>query len=181
MPESDAAAARRHVEAGGDLLLAGKAMPVDDEGRLGDPLFPEVKSGLDRVGEGRVYALEDGLAPQGAEALSRALRELAGRGRSQITVAGRGKLFSRAYLDPERKLDVHLVNLDLRGGAVTAAQGVQLTIAGQAAGGGRSGYWFAPERDGGKDGERITLNPSGFSVSTILPSVDAYALLAVPR
>jgi hypothetical protein len=181
LPESDAAAARRHVEAGGDLLLAGKAMPVDDEGRIGDPLFPEVKSGLDRVGEGRVYALEEGLPPQGAETLSRALRELAGRGRSQITVAGRGKLFSRAYLDPERKLDVHLVNLDLRGAAVAAAQGVQLTIAGQAAGGGRSGYWFAPERDGGKDGERITLNPSGFSVSTILPSVDAYALLAVPR
>jgi hypothetical protein len=56
-----------------------------------------------------------------------------------------------------------------------------LIIAGQAAGGGRSGYWFAPERAGGKDGERIALNPSGFSVSTILPSVDAYALLAVPR
>jgi hypothetical protein len=58
---------------------------------------------------------------------------------------------------------------------------MQLTIAGQAAGGGRSGYWFSPERDGGRDGERITLNPSGFSVSTILPAIDAYALLAVPR
>ena len=51
----------------------------------------------------------------------------------------------------------------------------------EAAGGARMGYWFAPERDGGKDGERITLNPSGFSVSTILPSVSGYALLAVPR
>jgi hypothetical protein len=91
-------------------------------------------------------------------------------------MSGRGRLFARAYLDPERKLDVHLVNLE-----TTPAQGIQLTIAGQAAGGGRSGYWFAPERDGGKDGERITLNPSGFSVSTILPSVSSYALLAVPR
>jgi hypothetical protein len=197
LPESDAAAARKHVEAGGDLLLFGKALPVDDEGRIGDPLFPEVKSGLDRVGEGRVYALDDGapgsVHPQGApdrvasssialEALlARALRELAGRGRAQVTVAGRGRLFSRAYLDPERKLDVHLVNLDLKNDAIATAQGVQLTIAGQAAGGGRSGYWFAPERDGGKDGERITLNPSGFSVTTILPSVNAYALLAVPR
>jgi hypothetical protein len=181
LPAADAAAARRHVEAGGDLLMVGKAAPVDDEGRVGDPIFPEVKSGLDRVGEGRVYALDEG-APGNLEVLlSRALRELAGRGRAQITLAGRGKLFSRAYLDPERKLDVHLVNLDVRGDALAAAQGVQITIAGQAAGGGRTGYWFAPERAGGKDGERITLNPSGFSVSTILPSIDAYALLAVPR
>jgi hypothetical protein len=196
LPESDAAAARKHVEAGGDLLLFGKAAPVDDEGRIGDPLFPEAKSGLERVGEGRVYALDDGApggvnpaAPAGVapasiahEALlARALRELTGRGRAQVTLAGRGRLFSRAYLDPERKLDVHLVNLDLKNDVIATAQGVQLTIAGQAAGGGRSGYWFAPERDGGKDGERIPLNPSGFSVTTILPSVNAYALLAVPR
>ena len=176
LPEAEAAAARRHVEAGGDLLLVGKAHSADDEGRTGEALFPEVKSGLDRVGEGRVYALDDS-APGALESLlSRALRELAGRGRAQLILAGRGRLFTRAYLDPERKLDVHLVNLDER-----PAQGVQLSIAGQAAGGGRSGYWFAPERDGGRDGERISLNPSGFSVSTILPSVDAYALLAVPR
>ena len=49
------------------------------------------------------------------------------------------------------------------------------------AGGGRTGYWFAPERKGGKDGERVALNPSGFSVSTVLQTVGAYALLAVPR
>ena len=48
------------------------------------------------------------------------------------------------------------------------------------AGAGRTGYWFTPERPG-KDGERITLNPSGFSVSTVLPSVGACALLSVPR
>lgn len=177
---SDAAAARKHVEAGGDLLLFGKAFPADEEGRIREPLFPEVKSGLDRVGEGRVYALDDSAAlPH--EALGRALRELAGRGRAQVTLSGRGRLFSRAYLDPERKLDVHLVNLDLKTDAPATAQGVQLTIAGQAAGGGRSGYWFSPERRGGKDGERITLSPSGFSVSTILPGIDAYSLLAVPR
>jgi hypothetical protein len=175
LTEADAAAARRHVEAGGDALLIGPAMPADDEGRAGQPLFSEVKSGLDRVGEGRVYALDD------AAETPRALRELLGRGRAQVTLAGRGRLWARAYLDPERKLDVHLVNLDLREPGFTPAQGMQAQIAGQAAGGGRSGYWFSPERDGGKDGERITLNPSGFSVSTILPSIDAYALLAVPR
>jgi len=76
---------------------------------------------------------------------------------------------------------VHFVNLELNDDRFVPAQGVQVTIAGQAAGGGRAGYWFAPERSGGKDGERITLNPSGFSVSTILPSVHGYALLAVPR
>jgi hypothetical protein len=171
--EADAAAARRHVEGGGDLLLVGRCATADEEGRIGDPAFPEAKAALDRLGEGRVQLLDE----SASEAiLARALRELSGRGRAQITIAGRGRIFARAYLDPERKLDVHLVNLE-----VAAAQGVQLTIAGQAAGGGRSGYWFSPERDGGRDGERITLNPSGFSVSTILPSVSAYALLAVPR
>ena len=98
-----------------------------------------------------------------------------------MALTGRGRLLTRAYLDPERKLDLHFVNLELQEGAFVPAQGVQVSIAGQAAGGGRAAYWFAPERAGGKDGERITLNPSGFSVSTILPSVSAYALLAVPR
>jgi hypothetical protein len=181
LAEPDAAAARRHVEAGGDLLVLGRCVPVDAEGREGAPVFPEVKSGLERVGEGRVYALEDAAPGPLEPLLARALRELAGRGRAQITLAGRARLFSRAYLDPERKLDVHLVNLDLREQGLVPAQGVQVSIAGQAAGGGRIGYWFSPERAGGKDGERIALSPSGFSVSTILPSVDAYALLAVPR
>jgi hypothetical protein len=166
---ADAAAARRHVESGGDALVIGPAMPCDDEGRAGAPLFSEVKSGLDRVGEGRVYAAEPASLPK-------ALRELVPRGRAHLTLAGRGKLWARAYLDPERKLDVHLVNLDAQ-----PAQGIQAVIAGQAAGGGRIGYWFSPERGAGKDGERITLNPSGFSVSTILPSVETYAVLAVPR
>jgi len=178
LPAPDAAAARRYVEGGGDVLMLGKCTPIDEEGRAGEPLFPEVKSGLDRVGEGRVFALDD--AAQEA-AIARALRELTGRGRAQVTLAGRGRLLARAYLDSERKLDVHFVNLELQDGAFAPAQGVQVTIAGQAAGGGRAAYWFAPERSGGKDGERITLNPSGFAVSTILPSVEAYALLAVPR
>jgi hypothetical protein len=175
---ADAVAARRYVEAGGDALLLGKCTPIDEEARIGDPVFPEARSGLERVGEGRVFALDDGAQEA---AVSRALRELSGRGRAQVLLSGRAHLLSRAYLDPERKLDVHLVNLDLRDGHFVPAQGVQVTIAGQAAGGGRAGYWFAPERSGGKDGERITLNPSGFSVSTILPSVTGYALLAVPR
>ena len=177
LPPADAAAARRYAEGGGDVLLLGKCAPIDEEGRVGDPIFPEAKSGLERVGEGRVFALDEGAQEQ---AVTRALRELAGR-RAQVALTGRGRLLARAYLDPERKLDVHFVNLDLQDSGFVPAQGVQVTIAGQAAGGGRAAYWFAPEREGGKDGERITLNPSGFSVSTILPSVSAYALLAVPR
>jgi hypothetical protein len=165
---SDAATARRFVEGGGDALVLGRCSVSDEDGRQGEPVFREVKSGLERVGDGRVYAVDD------AALLPRALREL-GR-RPQVLLAGRGRLVARAYLDGERKLDVHLVNLD-----AAAAQGVQLTIAGQAAGGGRSGYWFAEDRQAGPDGERITLNPSGFSVSTILPSIDTYALLTVPR
>jgi hypothetical protein len=178
LPLRDAAAARRHVEAGGAALLIGRCAAVDEEGRPGEPIFPEVKAGLEGVGEGRVFALEEGAAEV---LIQRAARELLGRGRAHLALSGRARLLARAYLDPERKLDVHLVNLDLREQGFVAAQGVQLAIAGQAAGGGRTGYWFSPERDGGRDGERIALNPSGFSVSTVLPSVGAYALLAVPR
>jgi len=179
LPAEDAARARRHVESGGDAIVVGKCATCDDEGRLGPPVFPEAKSGMDRVGEGRVYAIGvDSDAPPAPEAqVVRAARELLGRGRSHLSLSGRARLFARAYLDPERKLDVHLVNLD----APRPAQGVLLHIAGQAAGAGRTGYWFAPERDAGKDGERISLNPSGFSVSTVLPGISAGALLAVPR
>jgi hypothetical protein len=175
----DGARARRHVESGGDALVVGKCATCDEEGRPGPPVFPEAKSGMERVGEGRVYAVESASdAPQvDAAQVVRAAREMLGRGRSHLSVSGRARLFARAYLDPERKLDVHLVNLD----APRPAQGVLLHIAGQAAGAGRTGYWFAPERATGKDGERIALNPSGFSVSTVLPGISAGALLAVPR
>jgi hypothetical protein len=111
LPEPDAVAARRYVEAGGDALVLGKCAPVDEEGRVGEPLFPEVKSGLEPVGEGRVFMLAEGAQEA---AVSRAIRELSGRGRAQITLAGRGHLFARAYLDPERKLDVHLENIEIR-------------------------------------------------------------------
>src|SRR2546425_13226118 len=93
--------------------MLGKCTPIDEEGRAGEPLFPEVKSGLDRVGEGRVFALDDGAQEA---AIARALRELAGRGRAQVTLTGRGRLLARAYLDPERKLDVHFVSLELQDG-----------------------------------------------------------------
>jgi hypothetical protein len=175
----DAARARRHVESGGDAIVVGRCASCDEEGRPGPLVFPEAKSGMERISEGRVYAVQtDSDAPEAPQALVlRAARELLGRGRSHLSVSGRARLFARAYLDPERKLDVHLVNLD----APRPAQGVLLHIAGQAAGASRTGYWFAPERDTGKDGERIALNPSGFSVSTVLPGIAASALLAVPR
>src|SRR5207253_2790446 len=91
LPAPDAAAARRYVEGGGDVLMLGKCTPIDEEGRAGEPLFPEVKSGLDRVGEGRVFALDDGAQEA---AIARALRELAGRGRAQVTLTGRGRLLA---------------------------------------------------------------------------------------
>lgn len=185
LPQEQASAVRRHVEGGGDLLLAGPCTLVDDEGRSGEPLFAGLKPGLERQGEGRIWAI----APQGAQPpqaqlgplILRAARELLGRGRQSLTLAGRGQIFARAYLDAERKLDVHLVNLALTEAGFGPAQGLTLHIAGQAAGGGRLGYWFSPEHAAGRDGERVALNPSGFSMSTVLPAIGATALLAVPR
>jgi hypothetical protein len=174
----DGERARRHVESGGDALVVGRCATVDEEGRPLGLVFPEARLGMERVGEGRVLGValdQDAPAGQDAQVL-KAARELLGRGRAQVTLSGRARLFARAYLDPERKLDVHFVNLEEK-----PAQGVLLGVAGQAAGASRSGYWFAPERDSGKDGERIVLNPSGFSLSTVLPSIGGSALLTIPR
>jgi len=174
----DGERARRQVESGGDALVLGRCATVDEEGRPLGLVFPEAKHGIERVGEGRVLGVAlDQDAPVGQDAqVLKAARELLGRGRAQLTLSGRARLFARAYLDPERKLDVHFVNLEEK-----PAQGVLLGVAGQAAGASRSGYWFAPERASGKDGERIVLNPSGFSLSTVLPSIAGSALLTIPR
>jgi hypothetical protein len=186
LPDELAGPIRRHIEQGGDLLLVGPCDRVDEEGRRIAPLFPESKLGLERVGGGRVYGLPlEGTLPRETELdgpLGIAQRELLGRSQRTLSLQGRGALLARGYVDPERKLDVHLVNLDLTEEAgFRLAQGVLLQIAGAAAGAGRLAYWFSPDRTSTKDGERITLNPSGFSVSTVLPSVQACALLSVPR
>jgi hypothetical protein len=174
----DGERARRHVESGGDALVVGRCAIVDEEGRPEGLVFPEARHGIERVGEGRVLGVAlDQEAPVGQDVqVLKAARELLGRRRAHLTLSGRARLFARAYLDPERKLDVHLVNLDEK-----PAQGVLLGVAGQAAGASRSGYWFAPERASGKDGERIVLNPSGFSLSTVLPAIAGSALLTIPR
>lgn len=186
--EEQAGPLRKFVEQGGDLVLVGPCAVVDDEGRAKGPLFPEAKAGLERLGEGRLWTVAanaQGELPAGAalEALVlRAARELLGRRRPQLSLSGRGQLWARAYLDPERKLDVHLTNLETKlDEAGALAQGLLLTIAGAAAGGGRTAFWFAPGRTEGKDGERIALNPSGFAVSTVLPALGSSALLSVPR
>jgi len=174
----DGERARRHVESGGDALVVGRCATVDEEGRPRGLVFPEARHGIERIDEGRVLGVAlDQDAPVGQDVqVLKAARELLGRGRAQLTLSGRARLFARAYLDPERKLDVHFVNLEEK-----PAQGVLLGVAGQAAGASRSGYWFAPERASGKDGERIVLNPSGFSLSTVLPSITGSALLTIPR
>ena len=185
LSEEVAVAARRHVSEGSDVLLVGRCAIADDEGRPGEKLFPEAKAGLNRIGEGRVWALapdEDPAPGPDLEAqIARAARELLGRGRAALTLSGRGSLLVRCYLDPERKLDVHLVNLDVRDLGAVPAQGLTLHLSGQVAGAGRSGYWFAADREQGTEGERIALNPAGFGVSTVLPRIGASALLTIPR
>lgn len=189
VPSDQEAALRHFVTSGGDLVLVGPSTVVDDEGRALRPLFPEAKAGLERVGEGRIWTIvasAQGELPQGPaleQLVLRAARELMGRRKPQLSISGRGALWARAYLDPERKLDVHLTNLELKdaGSEAPTAQGMLLTIAGAAAGGGRSGYWFAPGSTVDKDGDRLSLNPSGFSVSCVLPGVGRSGLLSVPR
>jgi len=67
-------------------------------------------------------------------------------------------------------LDVHLVSL-----GPERAQGVTLFLGSQVAGGVRRGRFVSSD---GTD-VRIPLNPSGYSLSTVLPSFEGYAVLSL--
>jgi len=166
---------RRRLEAGGGVLLFGTASAVDGAGRSVGHLLPDGKPTGARVGAGTLAALP-GLEPSRGKpavidpgALDKALAALLGKGRRAVGVTGRARLLAALWREGEA-VDVHLVTL-----GPERAQGNTLFLGAHLAGASRKARFQSAE---GADVE-IRLNPSGASVSTILPAFSGYAVLSI--
>jgi hypothetical protein len=166
---------RRRLEAGAAVLAFGEPAQVDEGGRPVGPFLPGGKAGGVKVGSGTLAELPS-LAPEKGSsppadlaALDKTLSALLGRGRRAAGVAGRSPLLVVLQRTGEL-LDVHLVSL-----GPERAQGVTLFLGATIAGGVRRGRFVSSD---GTD-VRIGLNPSGYSLSTVLPSFHGYAVLSL--
>jgi hypothetical protein len=171
----EATALRRRLEAGGGVLAFGEPAQVDESGRPAGSFLPSGKPGGAKVGKGVLAALpalepEEGTpaSPEPAQ-LERALSALLGKGRRAARVSGRARVLVVLHRTGER-LDVHLVSA-----GEERAQGAMLFLGDHVAGGVRRGRFVSAD---GAD-VRIPLNPSGYSISTVLPSFKGYAVLSL--
>jgi hypothetical protein len=171
---------RRRLEAGGGVLCLGAPGGVDEAGRPAPLPFPPGKPGGERVEKGTLVRIAERAAPGPGAApetwarahgdLSRALALLLGRGRRAASTAGRSPLLVALHRQGER-LDVHLAALD-----AAPAKGTTLFLGLHVAGEARRGRFKASN---GPD-ERVPLNPSGYAISTVLPTFEGYAVLSIP-
>jgi hypothetical protein len=177
LPPREAQELARRVEAGASALVVGALGAADDAGREAAPPLPALKQGGTKLGKGLVVGLpalpapRPGalLEPASLEAVTRALALVLGKGRRAASAAGRTPVFVALY-QSEGRLDAHVVSLG-PGPAQGATLFLGLHVAGTAR---RARFQSASGRD-----ERINLNPSGFSVSTILPAFQGHAVLTV--
>ncbi len=168
---------RRRLVAGGSALVVGELGGVDDAGREAEAPLPPGKPAGVKVGAGTLVQLPGLPAPRrGAllelaqlEPLARAVSLLLGRARRATSAVGRTRLFVALYRNEER-LDAHLVSL-----GTGPAQGATLFLGLHVAGTARRARF---QSAGGRD-ERIVMNPSGYSISTVLPAFEGYAVLTV--
>ncbi|WP_242360409.1 hypothetical protein [Anaeromyxobacter sp. SG17] len=166
---------RRRLEAGGGVLAFGEPAGADEVGRPGATFLPGGKPAGVRVGKGTFAALAP-LAPEKGSAappdpalLERALAALLGKGRRAASVASRQPLL--VVLDrTEGAVHAHLVTL-----GPERAQGATLFLGLQVAGDARRARFVSAD---GSD-VRIPMNPSGYSLSTVLPAFKGYAILSV--
>jgi hypothetical protein len=166
---------RKRLEGGTAVLAFGEPAQVVEGGRPDGPFLPGGKAGGVKVGAGTLAELP-ALAPEkGASgppdpaALEKALTSLLGRGKRAAGVVGRAPLLVVLQQTGET-VDAHLVAL-----GPDRAQGVTLFLADRVAGGHRRGRFVSAD---GQD-VRIPLNPSGQSLSTVLPSFTGYAILSL--
>jgi hypothetical protein len=167
--------ALRRLEGGGAVLAFGEPGTVDEAGRPAGGFLPSGKPGGVKVGSGTLAALPslaagEGAGPPDPALVDRALAALLGKGRRAAGTAGRTRLLAVLYRSDDG-LDVHLVPL---GGE--RAQGVTLFLGVHVAGGARRARFQAAD---GSD-VRIPMNPSGYSLSTVLPTFDRYGVLRLP-
>jgi hypothetical protein len=177
LPPIEALELKRRVEAGGSALVFGELGAVDDAGREATSPLPAGKPGGVRIGTGTLVSLRafpaprpgTPLEPSQLEPLARALGALLGKGRRAASVAGRTPVFVALYRNEER-LDAHLVSL-----GASPAQGSTLFLGLHVTGTVRRARFQSAS---GAD-EKIVMNPSGYSISTVLPAFKGYAVLSI--
>jgi len=174
----EAAAVKRFLESGGLVLAFGDPGMVDEGGQSLPSFLPEGRTSGSKVGEGTLVVLPPLLPNPGAglpvgptplEPVSRALDALRGRWKHAVEVQARTPVLASLWKAP-RRLDVHLVSLadePLRGATLVLGDGV--------AGSARR----ARLRTASGEDHRFSLNPSGWSVSTVLPAFQGYAILSL--
>ncbi len=187
LPEVEAKAIERRVGEGAGVVVIGACGAVDDDGREVEGPFEPLQAGLNTSGGRTLFAIDPtGLAQGVAErrfepltpALERALESLVGRGRRAASFRG-ANLVVKCYLDPDRKLDVHLVgrSFDEATGAAALVKGATLHLSGAAASGARTGLLFT------EDGQsrKLGLSPFGMGVQVALPEFAGSALFSISR
>jgi hypothetical protein len=174
LPGHEAKEAKRRLEAGGGVLAFGEPACADETGRLLPGFLPAAKPGGTRVGAGVLAALP-ALEGNGAPAtispdlLERAVSTVIGRGRRAASVAGRSEVLVLLHRVPGA-IFAHLF-----AGGAGRIQGATLFLGQHVAGGARRGRFISAD---GQD-VRIPMNPSGSSVSTVLPAFRGYAVLSL--
>ena len=174
---AEAAELKRRVEAGGSAIALGDVGAVDEAGRESPPPLPAGKPAGVSVGKGTVVrvpplpAARAGalVEPAQLEPLSRALGAVLGKTRRAASVAGRSPVLVTLYRNGDR-LDAHLVAL-----GAGPAQGATLFLGHHVAGAVRRALF----RSAGGGEEKIVMNPSGYSISTVLPAFEGYAVLSI--
>jgi hypothetical protein len=172
---SEAKEVRRRIEGGTPVLAFGASGQVDEAGRPAGAFLPSGKPGGVRVGAGTLAELpslapEKGTAaPVDPAAIEKAVSVLLRKGRRAARVAGRTPVLAVLHRTADA-LDVHLVAL-----GPDRAQGATLFLGLHVAGGVRRARFISAD---GAD-VRIPMNPSGYSISTVLPSFRGYAILSL--
>jgi hypothetical protein len=166
---------RRRLDAGGSVLAFGEPAATDEAGRPGVPFLPAAKASGTKVGQG-VLASLPALAPERGEPeattpalVEKALAVVLGRGRRAAGVVARVPVIVVLHRTDGTVL-VHLVAPEGE-----PAQGATLFLGVHVAGGARRGRFVSAD---GAD-VRIPMNPSGYSVSTVLPAFKGYAVLSL--
>ncbi len=168
----------RRLDAGALVLAFGEPVVADEAGRPGATFLPSAKAGGTKVGQGTLAMLpplapekpqKGGDRPPEPAVLEKALSALLGKGRRAAGVAARVPLAVVLHRS-DATLLVHLVAPEGE-----RAQGATLFLGVHVAGGARRARFVSVE---GTD-VRIPMNPSGYSVSTVLPSFRGYAVLSL--
>jgi hypothetical protein len=173
LSSGEAKQARRRIEAGGTLLAFGEPSAGGELGRPGTHFLPSAKPTGSRLGAGTVALLPplaDGAPAPDPALLEKALAAVIGRGRRAASAVARAPLLVVLHRSAGGALLAHLVARDGE-----RAQGATLFLGVQLAGGVRRARFVSAE---GED-VRIPMNPSGNSVSTVLPAFRGYAVLSM--